>query len=122
MAFERMPDTASEASGRGSPDHPRFMATKSEAKSAGILSQIARTTSGVLLQRRFNPHSCVPRPTSGEKNKRLAFDWLCPHSRSRPAPCARRAVRLLSSYTEFSHSIPEVSEWRCHRHEYRADQ
>ena len=36
-------------------------------------------------------------------------------------PCARGAAGLLFSFPEFSNSTQGVSEWRCHRHEYRAD-
>ena len=61
--------------------------------------ELALYGSGGLGRQRLSPY--------------LFSKWLC--------PCAGGAAGLLFSFPEFSNSTQEVSEWRCHRHEYRAD-
>ena len=56
----------------------------------------------------------VPDATNG----RIGLEWLCSHSRSALAEYSSEAYVVLQ---RVSHSTPEVSEWRCHRHEYSAD-
>jgi len=111
--------------------------------SAGLPYMAFEVLKPLSAHRRFSPHRRGNNPASGEGNKtsvrlqacmpyypevrrrspgrtgrRLSLEWLCP---SRSAPCARGAVKVVFSCTEFFHSTPEVSEWRCHRHEYRTD-
>lgn len=138
MAFEQLqpgstpkPRRRGPTGGPGSSiDYPRVVATKVVAKSADVLSQMARTNSGDLARRRHRAYRCGTRPASGERSricicldacKPLGFERLCPWPRSRPAPAARGALRVSFGSTEFSHSTPMLIEWLCHRLKYRAD-
>jgi hypothetical protein len=75
---------------------PRCTRTLVGAKSADVLSQTPNPTSRGLAPQRFSPYLFSK-------------------------PRAWGATGLLFSYAEFSNSTQEVSEWRCHRHEYRSD-
>jgi hypothetical protein len=81
------------------PDYPRSVATKFAAKSADALLPITSTNSGGLARQRLSPY--------------LFSKPVCPL-------CTGSSENFIF-YAECFHSTQEVSEWRCHRHEYRAD-
>jgi hypothetical protein len=81
------------------PDYLRSVETKVAAKSADVLLPITSTNYGGLARQRLSPY-LFSKPVCP----------LCTGSSETFIFCA-----------ECSHSTEEVSEWRCHRHEYRAD-
>lgn len=76
--------------------NPRCARMLVVAESADVLSQTPNLKSGGLDPQRFSAHLFSK-------------------------PFGRGTTGLFFSYAEFSNSTQEVSEWRCHRHEYRSD-
>jgi hypothetical protein len=134
--------------GGSSPGYPRFRRGESCRKIGGsVVAELA----GAQF-RRFGPRAIqpvqAPRPARlpaketgpiyggtlvNQITPRLAVEVLTgqaanrlrmvvPCSQSRSAACARGAVRLWFFLCRVSRATPEVSKWRRHRHEYRADQ
>ena len=75
------------------------MTTKLATKSADVFLPVTSTNSGGLARERLSPY--------------LFSMPVC--------PLCTGSSEIFIVYAECSHSTQEVSEWRCHRHEYRAD-
>src|SRR5271169_2704748 len=81
------------------PDYPRSVTTKLATKSAYVFLPITSTNCGGLARQRLSPY--------------LFSKPVC--------PLCTGSSEAFIFYAECSHSTQEVSEWRCHRHEYIAD-